>query len=71
MSHAAALAEDIGRVRLRVDAEAALARLLTAQGRRDAAQQHGAKARAMAEAIEKNLVSSGLEARLHPNGDPY
>jgi tetratricopeptide (TPR) repeat protein len=66
LSRAAALAEDIGRVRLRLDAEAALARLLTAQGQRDAAQHHGAKARAMAEAIEKSLVSSGLEARLHP-----
>ncbi len=64
---AAALAEDIGRVRLQMDTQAALARLLAAQGQRDAAQRHGAKARAIAEAIEKSLESSGLEARLRMN----
>ena len=67
LSRAAALAEDIGRVRLQMDAQAALARLLAAQGQRDAAQRHGAKARAIAEAIEKSLESSGLEARLRMN----
>ncbi len=56
--------QEIGRVRLQMDAEAALARLLEAQGQSDAARGHGAKARAIAEAIEKSLVSSGLEARL-------
>jgi tetratricopeptide (TPR) repeat protein/transcriptional regulator with XRE-family HTH domain len=71
LSRAAALAEDIGRVRLQMDAEAGLARLFAAQGQRDAAQRHGAKARAMAEAIEKSLVSTGLEARLCLTGDPY
>ena len=65
LSRAAALAEDIGRARLQMDAQAALARLLAAQGQRDAAQRHGAKARALAEAIEKSLDSSGLETRLH------
>ena len=69
LSRAAALAEDIGRVRLQMDAEAALARLPAAQGQRDAAQRHDAKARAIAEAIEKSLVSSGLEARLRMTGD--
>jgi len=64
LSRAMALAEDIGRVRLQMDAQAALARLLAAQGQRDAAQRHGTKARAIAEAIEKSLESSGLEARL-------
>jgi len=64
LSRAAALAEDIGRVRLQMDAQAALARLLAAQGQRDAAQRHSAKARAIAEAIEKSLESSGLEVRL-------
>jgi tetratricopeptide (TPR) repeat protein len=64
LSHAATLSEDIGRVRLQMDAQAALAHLLAAQGQRDAAQRHGAKARAIAEAIEKSLESSGLEARL-------
>jgi len=64
LSRAAALAEDIGRVRLQMDTQGALARLLAAQGERDAAERHGAKARAIAEAIEKSLESSGLEARL-------
>ncbi|HZY40366.1 MAG TPA: hypothetical protein VFF59_00035, partial [Anaerolineae bacterium] len=61
LSRAVALAEDIGRVRLQMDAEAALARLFGAQGQSDAAQRHGAKARAIAEAIEKSLVTSGLD----------
>jgi tetratricopeptide (TPR) repeat protein len=64
LSRAATLAEDIGRVRLQMDTQAALASLLVAQGQRDAAQRHGAKARAIAEAIEKSLESSGLDARL-------
>lgn len=64
LSRAAALAEDIGCVRLHMDAEAALVRLLGAQGESDAAQRHRAKARAIAEAIEKSLESSGLEAQL-------
>ena len=69
LSRAAALAEDIGRVRLQMDAEAALARLLGAQGQSDAAKRHGAKARAIAEVIEKSLVTSELESRLHMTGD--
>jgi len=64
LSRAAVLADDIGRVRLRMDTQAALARMLAAQGQRDAAKRHGATARAIAEAIEKSLESSGLEARL-------
>ena len=64
LSRATALAEDIGRVRLQMDTQAALARLLAAQGQRDAAQHHDAKARAITEAIEKSLESSGLAARL-------
>jgi len=64
LSRAAALAEDIGRVRLQMDTQVALARLLEAQGQSDAARRHGAKARAIAEAIEKSLESSGLDARL-------
>ena len=67
LSRAAALAEDIGRVRLQMDAQAALARLLAAQGQSDAAQYHDAKARAIAEAIEKSLESSGIEAQLRMN----
>jgi hypothetical protein len=64
LSRAAALAEEIGRVRLQMDAEAALARLLGALGQSDAAQRHRASARAIAEAVEKSALSSGLEARL-------
>ncbi len=67
LSRAAALAEDIGRVRLQMDVRDALARLLAAQGQRDAAQRHGAKARAIADAIEKSLESSGLKAHLNMN----
>lgn len=54
-----------------MDAESGLARLLTAQGLREAAQHHGARARAMAEAMEKSLASSGIEARLRVTGDSY
>jgi tetratricopeptide (TPR) repeat protein/transcriptional regulator with XRE-family HTH domain len=64
LSRAAALAQAIGRVRLQMDALAALARLSAAQGQRDAADRHGASARVIAEAIGKSLGSSGLEARL-------
>ena len=64
LSRATALAEDIGRVRLQMDTRAALARLLAAQGQRDAAQRHGAKARVIAEAIEKSLESSGVHGKL-------
>lgn len=64
LSRAEELAEDIGRVRLQMDTQAALARLLAAQGQGDAAQYRDAKARAIAEAIGKSLASSGLEARL-------
>ena len=69
LSRAAALAQDIGRVRLQLDVQAALARLHGAQGQSDAAQRHGAKARAIAKGVEKSLVSSGLEARLPMTGD--
>jgi tetratricopeptide (TPR) repeat protein/transcriptional regulator with XRE-family HTH domain/Cdc6-like AAA superfamily ATPase len=65
LSRAAALAEEIGRVRLQLDTQAALARLFAAQDQRDAAQHHAAKAHGLTAAIEKSLVSSGLEAQLH------
>jgi len=67
LSHASALAEDIGRVRLQMDTQATLARLLAVQGQHDAAQRHADKAREIAGAIEKSLESSGLEARLRVN----
>ena len=68
LSRAAALAEDIGRARLQMDAEAALARLHGAQGRSEAARRHDARANAIAAAVEKSLESSGLEARLRMTG---
>jgi tetratricopeptide (TPR) repeat protein len=64
LSRAATLAEDIGRVRLQMDVQLALARLHAAQGQRELAQRHRARAREIAEAIEESLESSGLEARL-------
>jgi hypothetical protein len=64
LSLAAALAQDIGRVRLQMDTQSALARLFAAQGQRDDAQRHSAKARAIAESIERSLESSGLKAQL-------
>jgi tetratricopeptide (TPR) repeat protein len=67
LSRAAQLAADIGRVRLQLDAEAALARLLAAKGQRGAAERHGARAQSIADAVEKSLASSGLETRLRVN----
>lgn len=69
LSRAAALASDIGRVRLQMDAQAALARPYGAQGQSDAARRHGTKAHAIARGIEKSLVSSGLDARLRMTGE--
>ena len=65
LSHAAALADTIGRVRLQIDAQAALARLCVAQGQDNAAQRHRERALAIAQAVEISLLSSGLTARLH------
>jgi tetratricopeptide (TPR) repeat protein/transcriptional regulator with XRE-family HTH domain len=67
LSRATALAEDIGRVRLQMDTQATLARLLDAQGQRAAAQRHAEKAREIAAVIEKSLESSGLTSRLRVN----
>ncbi len=63
LSRAAALAADIGRVRLQMDTQAALARLFAAQGLHDVAKRHDATAHAIAEKIEKRLESSGLKAQ--------
>jgi len=52
---------------VQADAESALVRLLGAQGQRDTLQRHNAKAQAIADVIEKSLMSSGLEARLPIN----
>jgi len=61
---AAVLVEAIGRVRLQMDAEAALVCLFEAQGQCVVAQRHCAKARSIAHVIEKSLESSSLEVRL-------
>jgi len=71
LSRAAALAEQVGRVRLQMDTQAALGRLYEAQGRGDAARRHGTRARAIAQAIEHSLLSSGLEARLPLSADGH
>ena len=67
LSSAAKIADDIGRVRLQMDTQAALARLFAAQGKRNAVQRHEVKAHTIAQAIEMSLESSGLEARLSVN----
>ena len=70
LSRAASAAEGIGRVRLQMDVECAQARLCTARGQSDASQHHAARSRAIAEAIEASLASSGLKAELRPAGVP-
>ena len=70
LSRAAELAGHIGRVRLQMDAEAALARLCSAQRRRDSAREHAVRTRTLAEAIERSLGASGLQARLAEGADP-
>ena len=63
------MAHAVGRVRLELDCEAALARLFLAQGKSGAAQHHGDTVRALATAIGASLESSGLEARLRLPAD--
>jgi tetratricopeptide (TPR) repeat protein/transcriptional regulator with XRE-family HTH domain len=64
LTSAAALAEGVGRVRLQMDIQRALARLHAAQGAAAAAERHRASARAIARLIENSLESSRIEARL-------
>ena len=66
LRRAASAAEVIGRVRLQMDVESALARLSRAQGRSDA--PHAAKSRAIAENIRLSVAASGLKPRLEPLG---
>jgi tetratricopeptide (TPR) repeat protein/transcriptional regulator with XRE-family HTH domain len=61
LSRAAGQAQQIGRVRLQMDSELALARLYEVQRRCDAAEQHAATASRIAGEIKKSLASSGLE----------
>ncbi len=62
---AATMAAEIGRLRLRLDTESALATLCAKLGQGDAARRHDHSARNVIQAMENSLVSSGLEARLH------
>lgn len=67
LSPAAVIAEDIGRVRLQLDTQFALAHLFDAQAQYEAAQSHETKAREIAEGIKMSLLASGLEAELGIN----
>jgi tetratricopeptide (TPR) repeat protein len=61
---AQSLADRIGRVRLQIDVQAALARASTALGEHPDAQRHQGRVRDLSRAIEASLGSSGLQARL-------
>lgn len=60
LARAATLAQEVGRARLRMDTQAALARLHDAQGHAEAARGHRREARAIANAIDKSLASTQL-----------
>ena len=64
LAHAAALADDVGRVRLQRDTQAALARALVALGARDDAQPHDSRARELAQRMQRSLASC------EPIGEP-
>ncbi len=64
LARAAALADEIGRIRLQMDCQAGLARLCAAQDQRSDAQRHAERAHALARTIEASLQASGLEANL-------
>ncbi|HXA36714.1 MAG TPA: AAA family ATPase [Steroidobacteraceae bacterium] len=66
LSCAAAQAQDIGRVRLRMDLELALARLHAARDQQHEAGLHGRNADEIRKMIERSLVSSELRAQLQP-----
>jgi tetratricopeptide (TPR) repeat protein len=66
LTQAAALAEPLGRVRLMLDLQRALARLHEQRGQAAAAAPHHAQAQALAQRIAASLEGSGLQARLKP-----
>jgi len=66
LSHAATIADAIGRVRLQIDTQTAMSRLHNAQGRHDIVQRHEDKVCEICDAIKTNLTGFGLEARLDP-----
>jgi len=59
LSTAAKLAEDIGRVRLQMDVQDAIGRLLTAQGQKKAAQRPIARAHDIRAAIARSFQAAG------------
>ncbi|MGC2167332.1 MAG: AAA family ATPase [Gallionella sp.] len=61
------IAEDIGRVRLRLDTQNALSRLHIAQGDHDTAETCMHKAQELAKGIEKSLHGSGLRSLINQN----
>ena len=66
LAQAARLAEPLGRVRLMLDLQRALARWHDLQGQAAQAEPHHAQARRLAQGIEASLEGSGLQARLSP-----
>ncbi|HEY9052259.1 MAG TPA: hypothetical protein VIQ03_11980, partial [Gammaproteobacteria bacterium] len=65
-SHAARLADDIGRVRLQLDINTSLAKLFGVQGQIDTAQQYADRANTLADAIRQNIETSELGAATIP-----
>jgi tetratricopeptide (TPR) repeat protein/transcriptional regulator with XRE-family HTH domain len=66
LTQAASLAEQVGRVRLMLDLQRALARLHQLQGDAAAALPYHERAQELARCIEASLEGSGLQARLSP-----
>jgi tetratricopeptide (TPR) repeat protein len=64
LARAAELAQGVGRVRLSMDVELATARLLTSQGQLRAASVRERNAADIRAALQRSLISSGLQARL-------
>ena len=69
LTRAAALADTIGRLRLQMDLQSALARLSEGQDQPDAARLHRTRAHAIAQDIASSLASSGLEVQFRMLSD--
>ncbi len=67
LSRAVLLAEDVRRIRLQLDTQAALSRLADAQGQSVVAQRHRDKVRSIGSAMEMSLASTGLKAHFGIN----
>ncbi len=62
LSHAATLAASVGRVSLQRDVEAALEKVHSAQGQREAAHRHTGRVEALSGLIEASLVATDLHS---------